>query len=87
MSAAVHTPMTAVSTRVYLGLRAGGFDLRNCPDAEKLAAFIASACNSHAALVAALETVIAWMDEPCTKESVNPLPAARAALKAAKGEA
>lgn len=47
-------PMEQRGTLVYLG-RSGGFDVRDCPDAEKLAAFIVAACNAYAARAAAPE--------------------------------
>lgn len=37
-------------------------------------------------LLEALEAVVAWMDEPCTKDSVNPLDKASAAIRKATGE-
>lgn len=49
---AVHVPMRAQYTRVYLANLSGGFDVSACPDPEKLAAFIESACNHRDRLIA-----------------------------------
>lgn len=49
------TPLSRIETIVYLPNVAGGFDVRGCPDAENLAAFIVKACNSHDDLVRALK--------------------------------
>ena len=50
-----HTPMTQNGTTVRFA--GGGFDVRNCPDPEALAATIVRAVNSHGALVAALRDI------------------------------
>jgi chromosome segregation ATPase len=50
------TPMERQETRVYLG-RSGGFDVRDCPDAEDLAQFIVTACNEHDHLVGQVATL------------------------------
>lgn len=48
------TPMEKRGTKIFLGGEAGGgFDVRNCHEAEKLAAFIVASCNSPAAPVQA----------------------------------
>lgn len=39
------TPMEVRGTVVYLG-RAGGFDVRHCPEPERLARFIVDSCNN-----------------------------------------
>ncbi len=47
-----HLPWRLHGTSIYFADVAGGFDVRNCPDPENLAAFIHRACNSHASLSA-----------------------------------
>ena len=58
-----HAPMSAVETRVYLPGMAGGFDVRNCPQPEELAALIVKAVNNHDALVAALRKIADGADK------------------------
>jgi len=47
-----HLPWKRHGTSIYFADVAGGFDVRNCPDPENLAAFIHTACNSHESLSA-----------------------------------
>jgi hypothetical protein len=68
------TPMEARSTRVYLARNSGGFDVRNCPDAESLAQFIAEACNDAASRCRAQGGI------------TQPETAARASLQADEGK-
>lgn len=49
-------------TKVFLVDNQGGFDVRFCPDPEDLARFIEIACNSHAALLEALEHALADLE-------------------------
>jgi hypothetical protein len=56
------TPMRASGTRVYLPNLAGGFDLRECPNAEELAAFIVRACNAHDDLVRRASDVLEGLE-------------------------
>ena len=62
----VHTPFQRIETRNYLANGAGGFDVRDCPDATELATFINRACNSHDDLVKALGDLhaIVWGECP-----------------------
>ncbi len=53
-----HTPFHTADTNIYLAHGLGGFSVRHCPDAEKLAAMIVRAVNGHDALVKALEDVV-----------------------------
>lgn len=57
----VHTPFQRIETRNYLANGAGGFDVRDCPDAIELATFINRACNSHDDLLEALKQVMDWI--------------------------
>ena len=93
-------PMVAHETRVYLPSRIGGFDLYQCfvrwnaadekrkeqeATAAKCAAFIATACNAHEQLVAALQKIAAAeMDEGgCYYTNRENILTARRALKEA----
>lgn len=48
-----HLPWKVRGTSIYFADVAGGFDVRNCPDPENLAAYIHLACNSFDALTEA----------------------------------
>ena len=56
-------PVIVRGTRIYLASGAGGFDVRDCPNAEQLASKIGLAVNAHDALVSTLESVLPILDD------------------------
>lgn len=58
-------PVRVKDTRVYLSGSAGGFDVRDCPNPEVLAAKIGTALNAHDALVAALTDLASETRSAC----------------------
>ena len=50
-------PLVRRGTVVYLPTLKGGFDVRDCPDAEELAGDIVRAVNSHAPMLEVLKKI------------------------------
>jgi hypothetical protein len=71
------TPMKRYGALVYLPNVSGGFEVRNCHEAESLAQFIVTACNAHEQLVEALKNAHPYVGHAGTRIEIG------AALKAA----
>lgn len=68
MKIEMHTPWKSTETRVYFSSGAGGFCLRNCPDAEEKAAFIVRACNDYEQMKKSLIEAQWFIDHVMGKE-------------------
>lgn len=90
MKTNIHVPFYTRDTEIFMADFAGGFSVRNCPNPQELAIFIARAVNSHDELLEACEAAFCALTDNATYlERFGNRPALeylQDAIKKARGE-